>query len=103
MTREQVKELLDRVLSWPPERQADLAEVARLMEQQDKSELRLTDEQAAEVRRRGANRSAKTFTLAEASAHFGLGTELVRLFHSVGPLELEERPTEAPKMPPDLE
>jgi len=32
MTRQQVKEILDRVLTWPPERQADLAEVARLME-----------------------------------------------------------------------
>jgi hypothetical protein len=52
MTREQVKELLDRVLTWPPERQADLAEVARIMEQQDKSALQLTDEQADEVRRR---------------------------------------------------
>ena len=69
MTREQVKELLDRVLTWPPERQADLAEVARIMEQQDKSTLRLTDEQAAEVRRRLAETNPKTLTLAELNAH----------------------------------
>jgi hypothetical protein len=69
MTREQVKELLDRVLTWPPERQADLAEVARIMEQQDKSTLRLTEEQAAEVRRRLAVTNPKTLTLAELNAH----------------------------------
>lgn len=57
MTKERVKEILDRVLTWTPERQADVAEVVEFMEQQDKSELRLTDEQAAEVRRRLDNPS----------------------------------------------
>ena len=33
----------------------------------------------------------------------GLGTELVELFRSVGPLELEERRPEAPRLPPDFE
>lgn len=60
MTRDQVKEILDRVLSWPPERQADVAHVVEIMEDQDKSELRLSDGQAAEVRRRIANPSEKT-------------------------------------------
>jgi hypothetical protein len=69
MTRQQVKELLDRVLTWPPERQADLAEVARLMEQQDKSALGLTKEQAAEVDRRLADASFRTLTLAELNEH----------------------------------
>ena len=69
MTRQQVKELLDRVLTWPLQRQADLAEVARIMEQQDKSTLGLTEEQAAEVRRRLAEESPKTLTLAELNAH----------------------------------
>jgi hypothetical protein len=72
MTREQVKELLDRVLTWPPERQADLAEVARMMEQHDKSTLQLTEEQVAEVRRRLAEAHPKTVTLAELNAHLRL-------------------------------
>jgi hypothetical protein len=41
MTKEQVKEILDRVQTWPTERQEDLAEIVRLMEAQDRSGLRL--------------------------------------------------------------
>jgi hypothetical protein len=55
MTKEQVKQILDRVLTWAPERQADVAELVTLMEAEDQSGLSLTDEQAAEVRRRLAN------------------------------------------------
>ena len=47
MTREQVKEILDRVLTWPPERQADVAHVVELMEKQDHSTLGLAGEQLA--------------------------------------------------------
>jgi hypothetical protein len=66
MTREQVKKILDRVLDWPPERQADVAHVVELMEEQDTSKLRLNDEQLAEVRRRRrAEKDLKTITLAE--------------------------------------
>ena len=60
MTRDQVKEILDRVLTWPPERQADLAHVVQEMEEYDNSDLRLSDEQAEEVRRRLAEPSRKT-------------------------------------------
>jgi hypothetical protein len=52
MTKDQVKEILDRVLTWPAERQADVAHVVEIMEAQDRSDLRLSDEQATEVRRR---------------------------------------------------
>ena len=65
MTREQVKQILDRVLTWPVERQADVARVVEIMEEQDQSGVRLTDEQAAEVRRRLAEKDPKTLTLAE--------------------------------------
>ena len=55
MTRDQVKSLLDRVLTWPPERQADVARVIERMQEQDSQALRLTEEQAAEVSRRLAD------------------------------------------------
>ena len=70
MTREQVKEILDRVLSWPPERQADVAQMVELMEEQDQSTLGLTDEQAAEMRRRLADPSPKFVTLEEVRERF---------------------------------
>ena len=70
MTKERVKEILDRVLTWPPQRQADAAEVLTLMEEQDKSDLRLTDEQAAEVRRRLAAPSRKTIPAEEVFKRF---------------------------------
>jgi hypothetical protein len=65
MTKEQVKKILERVLTWPPERQADVVHVVELMERQDTSDLRLSDEQAAEVRRRLAEKNPKSLTLAE--------------------------------------
>jgi hypothetical protein len=70
MKKEQVKEILDRVLTWPPERQADAAQVLTLMEEQDKSSLRLTDEQVAEVRRRLADPNPKFLTLEEVRERF---------------------------------
>ena len=65
MTREQVKEVLDRVLTWPPERQEDAAEILMSIEAQDRSGYRLTDEQLAELRRRRAEKYPKMLTLAE--------------------------------------
>ena len=49
MTKGGVKAILDRVLEWPPERQADLAHVVELMEEHDNSDVRLADEQATEM------------------------------------------------------
>jgi hypothetical protein len=60
MTKDQVKEILDRVLTWPPERQADVAHVVQEMEEYDNSDLRLSNEQAEEVRRRLAEPNRKT-------------------------------------------
>jgi hypothetical protein len=54
MTRDQVKEVLDRVLTWPRERQEDAVEILKAVEAHDRSDLRLTEEQLAEVRRRRA-------------------------------------------------
>jgi hypothetical protein len=70
MTRDQVKEILDRVLSWPAERQADVARVVELMEEQDASRYHLTDEQVAEVKRRLAEPNPKFLTLEEVRERF---------------------------------
>ena len=70
MTSREVKEVLDRVLTWPKERQKDAATILKSMEQQDKSPLRLTAEQAAEVRRRLREKNPKTITLAEFNKYF---------------------------------
>ena len=72
MTKEQVKEVLDRVLTWPPERQADVMHVVEVMEAQDKSELQLSEEQLAEVRRRRAKTNPTYVPLADARRRFGV-------------------------------
>ena len=65
MTRDQVKEILDRVLTWPPERQKDAAQILMNIEAQDTSDYRLDDEQLAELRRRRAEENPRTLTLAD--------------------------------------
>ena len=70
MTRDQVKAILDRVLSWPPERQADVAHMVEMMEEQDQSALRLSDEQVAEVERRLADPNPKFIPLEEVRERF---------------------------------
>ena len=70
MTKEQVKKILDRVLTWPPERQVDVAHMVELMEEQDQSGLRLTDEQVAEVERRLADPNPRFLTLEEVRERF---------------------------------
>ena len=58
MTKEQVKAILDRVLTWPPDRQEDAARVLRDMEEQQTSPYGLTDRQVEEVVRRRADFAA---------------------------------------------
>ena len=65
MSKNEVKTLLDRVLTWPRERQQDAVEVLRYIEKQDASSYHLSDEQVAEVRRRRAEKNPKTLTPAE--------------------------------------
>jgi hypothetical protein len=65
MTKEQVRQILDRVLTWSPERQEDAVEILMNIEAQDKSGYQLSDEQLAELRRRRAETNPKTLTLAE--------------------------------------
>ena len=70
MTRDQVKEILDRVFSWPPERQEDAVRVLSEMEAQDESHLTLTDEQVAEVERRLADPNPNTIPAEEVFRRF---------------------------------
>src|SRR3990167_7636709 len=65
------KTVLDRVLTWPAERQEDAVRVLTEMEEQDKSTLQLSDEQVAEVKRRLAEKNPKTHTLSEFNEHLG--------------------------------
>jgi DNA-binding PadR family transcriptional regulator len=65
MSKEQVKAVLDRVLTWPSERQEDAAKILMLMESQDESVYRLTEEQVEEVRRRRADPNPHRLTLDE--------------------------------------
>jgi DNA-binding PadR family transcriptional regulator len=71
MTKEQVKAVLDRVLTWPSERQEDAAKVLMLMESQNESVYRLTNEQVEEVRRRRADPNARKLTLEEFDGRCG--------------------------------
>lgn len=70
MTKDQVKAVLDRVLTWPPERQQEAARVLTDMEEQDASAYRLTDEQVAEVKRRLADPNPGFLTLEEVRERF---------------------------------
>jgi hypothetical protein len=65
MTKEQVKEILDRVLTWSPERQEEAAEILMSIEARDTNDYALDDEQLAELRRRRAEKNPKTVDLAE--------------------------------------
>lgn len=70
MTKEQVKSILDRVLTWPPERQEDAAQMLALMEEQNQVPVRLTDEQVAEIERRLADPNPSYLTLEEVRERF---------------------------------
>ena len=77
MTKEQVKEILERVLTWPPERQEHAARMLSEMEAQDTSRYRLTDEQVEEVTRRRVN-------VAEGSERYSTDEEIAALWKKCG-------------------
>ena len=66
MKKHELTAVLDRVRTWPAERQEDAARALLEMEAQDASPYRLTDEQLAEVRRRRAKKDPKYVSLADA-------------------------------------
>ena len=70
MTREDIKEALDRVLMWPRERQEDAVRLLAEMEEYDASDYQLSDEQAAEVKRRLAEPNPTYLSLEEVQERF---------------------------------
>jgi hypothetical protein len=70
MTKDQIKAVLDRVLTWPRQRQEDAAQVLLDMERDGGDSVRLTDEQVAEVERRLAKPEPKFLTLEDVRARF---------------------------------
>jgi hypothetical protein len=50
MNRAQIDSILDRVRTWPEERQEDAARILLAMEGQDTGVYRLSDEERAEIR-----------------------------------------------------
>jgi hypothetical protein len=77
MTKEQVKEILDRVLTWPLERQKDAARMLTEMEEQDAHRYQLTDEQLEEVRRRQSD-------FAEGRERYATDEEMATLWKKCG-------------------
>jgi hypothetical protein len=70
MKKEQVKALLDRVLTWPPERQEQAVRLLSEIEQQDAALMALSDDQVDEVKRRLADPNPKFLTLTEVRERF---------------------------------
>jgi hypothetical protein len=70
MTKDQVMTALDRVLTWPPERQEQAVRLLAEMERQDASAVTLSDDQAAEVKRRLAEPNPRFLTLQEVRERF---------------------------------
>jgi hypothetical protein len=65
-----IEEFLGRVLALPRERKAEVARIVGLMEEQDESDVRLSEEQAAEVRRRLASPASDNIPMDEVFERF---------------------------------
>ena len=72
MASKTLKEVLERVETWPEDRQEDVAHLLIEMEQQDAHSIGLTDAQVREVERRLAKPNKKFVTLAEARKRLAL-------------------------------
>lgn len=70
MTKGDLNRLLERVRSWPEERQEEAPHVLLEMEAPDASPYRLTDEQLAAVKQRRAKDDPKLVSLADARKRF---------------------------------
>ena len=70
MTKDDVKQALDRVLTWPADRQAEVIDFIEALDTQDgEGAYTLSDEDAAEVQRRLNENDPETMTFEEWSEH----------------------------------
>ncbi|HZT87663.1 MAG TPA: hypothetical protein VFA12_06820 [Stellaceae bacterium] len=65
MNKDDVKEMLARVLTWPQDRQQQAMRVLAEIEAQETTRLRLSNEQVAEINRRLADPQPRFLTLDE--------------------------------------
>ncbi len=70
MTKEQIAAVLDRVRSWPEERQAYAAEILLLLEAQNQSPIRVSDEEWEAIREGNAQAERGDFVSDEDMAAF---------------------------------
>jgi len=70
MVSKVLSKVLERVYDWPAERQEAAAEVLLAIEEQERTNYRLSDEQVAEVERRRAKLNRKFVSLKEVRAYF---------------------------------
>jgi predicted transcriptional regulator len=70
MTKDQINAVLERVHTWPEERQAYAAEVLLLIEAQDRAPLRLSDEEWAAVQEGNAQAERGEFVSDEEMSAF---------------------------------
>jgi hypothetical protein len=72
---ERIKELADRVNAWPPEQQADLAEVIKMLtDVPPRMRVVLSDDDVAEICRRMSVPNIETITLEEFISTCGRST-----------------------------
>jgi predicted transcriptional regulator len=70
MTKEQIAAVLDRVRTWPEERQAYAAEILMLVEAQNQSQAQVTDEEWAAIQEGNAQAERGEFVKDEDMAAF---------------------------------
>ena len=70
MTKHEVSEVLQRVHTWPDERQEEAAQMLLEMEAHDANPYQLTDQQLAEVRRRRTQKTPKLVSFTDARKRF---------------------------------
>jgi hypothetical protein len=72
MVSKTLKDVLERIETWPADRQEDAARVLIEMEEQDAGQVSISDSQLEEVKRRRATPQRKFLTVEQARNHFSI-------------------------------